>query len=116
MVILGIELIWERRAFVNPLKTERIADGIYFHSLTDKRFKTNRISINLFTPLEKQTAAQNAVLPSLLRKRSSEYPDMLTLNHKLQSLYGAYLGGDVKKSGDVQILTFTVSCLSPLLM
>lgn len=111
MVILGIELIRERRAFVNPLKTERIADGIYFHLLTDKRFKTNRISINLFTPLEKQTAAQNAVLPSLLRKRSSEYPDMLTLNHKLQSLYGAYLGADVKKSGDFQILTLTISCL-----
>lgn len=95
---------------MNPLMTEQLADGIYFHSLTDQRFKTNRISIHLFVPLTTQTASEYAVLPALLRKRTRKYPDMLALNHKLQSLYGAYLGGDVRKIGDNQVLTLAVSC------
>ena len=96
---------------MNPLKTEQLADGIYFHFLTDQRFKTNRISIHLFTPLQVQTAAQNAVIPALLRKRTQDYPDMIALNRKLQSLYGAYLGGDVRKAGDAQVITLAVSWL-----
>ncbi|MDY3988225.1 MAG: insulinase family protein [Massilioclostridium sp.] len=94
-----------------PLKREKIAEGVYFNSIIDKRFKTNRISVNLFLKLDKETATAYAVLPFLLRKGCATCPDFTELNKKLMGLYGAFLGADVRKIGDSQVLNLSISCL-----
>ncbi|WP_270739638.1 EF-P 5-aminopentanol modification-associated protein YfmF [Massilioclostridium coli] len=94
-----------------PLKREQIANGVYFNSILDKRFKTNRISVNLFLPLDSTTATERAIIPFLLRKGNQSCPDMTQLNRKLMSLYGAYLEADVRKIGDNQVLNLSISCL-----
>ena len=51
---------------------EQIAPGVWFTSITDPKFKLNRISVNLAVPLEHETAAENAIVPYLLRKGCRE--------------------------------------------
>ena len=95
-------------------KVERIAltsgeNSIYFTKITDKRFKVNRISINLSVKLDKNTVTEYAVLSALLPKSNSDFPEYKDLSIKLAELYGASLFGDIRKVGDTQIVNLSVS-------
>lgn len=89
-----------------------LSDGINFTSITDTRFKTNFISINLITDLNKSTAALNAVIPAVLSKSNSKFPTITSINRKLTELYGANINGDVAKIGDSQCITLSASCIA----
>ena len=41
-----------------PLIRECIANGVYFSSITDKKFKHNRISVNLIVKLDREKAEE----------------------------------------------------------
>lgn len=96
------------------IKTEQypVAEGINFRSIRDTRFKTLRIAVNFMLPLEKDTAAANALLPFLLSRASREYPDFTRLNERLSELYGAAIHADVRKLGEVQVLSIAVAGLA----
>ena len=93
----------------NKLNIYKISDGVNFNVIKDTRFKTGRISINIYTPLNKETAAINALLPFLLTKSCRIYPDFTSLNKKLDELYGASIYADVGKLGDMQVLNMSAS-------
>lgn len=90
---------------------EKLAEGVYFNTIADDRYKTDRISVNLLLPLDSGTASENAVLPFILRKGYRECPDFTQLNRRLNELYGAYLGADVRKIGDNQVLNLSISSI-----
>ncbi|MEG2813127.1 MAG: insulinase family protein [Oscillospiraceae bacterium] len=92
-----------------PLKSVNIADGVTFNSVIDNRFKTNKISINFITELNKETVTENAILPSILKKGTKKYSDFTEFNRKLQELYGAYVSGYVQKNGDLQIISLSIT-------
>lgn len=93
----------------NPLKSIEIASGVIFNTIIDKRFKTNRISINFVTELKAETVTVNALIPQLLKKGFVGCENYTQLHQKLQELYGAYIGADVQKKGDYQILSLCVT-------
>lgn len=93
------------------LKTKEIKNGVYFHSVIDKKFKFNRTSVNFVVKMNSKEVSSNAILSFLLRKRCRQYPNMLDLGKKLQQLYGANLFSGCKKIGDNQIITFGISAL-----
>lgn len=93
------------------LQRRQIADQIFFNVVSDQRFKSNRISVNLVLPLERDRVTVNALVPFLLRKGCRECPDFTKLNQKLCLLYGASLDGDVSKYGGVQILNLSIQSL-----
>lgn len=93
------------------LNTKKIKDGVYFHSIVDKKFKFNRTSVNFVVKMNSKEVSSNAILSFLLRKRCKQYPNMLDLGKKLQQLYGANLFSGCKKIGDNQIITFGISSL-----
>lgn len=95
----------------NQLKTYKISDGINFNVIKDDRFKTGRISINMYVPLDRKTAAVNAILPFMLTKSCRKYPDFTSLNKKLNRLYGASISADVGKMGDMQALSMSAAFL-----
>ncbi|MFR4144626.1 MAG: hypothetical protein ACLT1K_11940 [[Clostridium] leptum] len=76
-----------------------ICDGVTFHSIGEKRFKTGRLTAAMLLPLSAETASANAVLPYLLRRSCRRYPTFRALNEKLSSLYGASLQAQVYKLG-----------------
>ena len=88
-----------------------ISTGVNFNAIKDERFKTGRISVNMFLPLDEKTASVYALLPFVLTNSCRKYPDFTSLNQKLADLYGASLFSDVNKIGDMQTLTVSVSFL-----
>lgn len=87
---------------------EQIGKGVWFTSIIDPKFKSNRISLNLSAPLKEETAADMAALSLLLRKSCRAYPNMTLLGSRLAELYGAYLDGEVRKHGSKEILNLTI--------
>ncbi len=86
----------------------QLCDGVHFSSVTDSKFKHNRITANWVMPLDSQTVTNNAVVPFLLRKGSRECPDFTKLNQRLCELYGASLSCDVSKFGGYQVLELSI--------
>lgn len=88
-----------------------ISSGVNFNVIKDERFKTGRISVNMFLPLDEKTASKYALLPFVLTNSCRKHPDFTSLNQKLADLYGASLFSDINKIGDMQVLTVAVSFL-----
>lgn len=86
------------------MTTERIklAPDIHLNLVQTDRFKTGCFSFNLLRPLEAESAAANALLPSVLLRGCEPYPDMQKISHRLDYLYGASVGSLVRKKGEVQ--------------
>ena len=81
--------------------------GVFLTCLQTEKFKTGLLSLHLLTPLDRETAAQNALIPSVLRRGTVRYPDMTALGARLDELYGARLEPSVRKLGEIQAVGFT---------
>ena len=93
------------------MTSDTIAGGIRFSRVSDEKFKSSRISLNLIVPLESETASVNAIQPLLWQKGCLSCPDFTLLNRRLDGMYGAALYGDVLKFGGYQILSLSISGL-----
>lgn len=80
--------------------------GVWLTAVKNEKFKTGCMSINLLTQLERDTAAQNAVIPFVLRRGTRNYPDMRTLADAQDELFGASVEPIVRKIGEIQCLGF----------
>lgn len=76
--------------------------GVCLNMVQTERFKTGCFSFNLLCPLQEETASLNALIPSVLLRGCVEYPDMQSVSHRLDELYGATIGTLVRKKGEVQ--------------
>lgn len=88
-----------------------LCSGAELLYLPDLRYKTARITVSFFTPLREETASANAMLPGLLTRACADCPDFTSLNRRLAMLYGAWIGGRVRKIGEAQALTVTLALL-----
>ncbi len=93
------------------LKREQIGNNVFFNTVKDNRFKTMKMSVSAYLPLKKETASQNALLCDILTRSCKEYNTLAILEKKLLSLYGASLSSHIKKEGDLQVLTISISGL-----
>ena len=71
------------------------------------RFKTSVVSVNLICPLDDKSS-ERALLCYLLARTNRSYPDMISMNRKLASLYGAVISPKVQKIGESQVLTLSL--------
>lgn len=95
----------------NQIKTVTLGDGIRFSSVRDQRFKSNRISINFFNPLDSETVTVNALIPQLLKKGFAGCDNFTAFNQQLEELYGACVEADIHKKGDMQVTTVAITVL-----
>lgn len=79
-----------------------ILPGVWLNLVQTDRFKTGCFSINLLRPLARDTAAPNALIPSVLLRGCVPYPDMQEISQRLDTLYGASVGTLIRKKGEVQ--------------
>ena len=61
------------------LSREPVGQGVFFSSVSDPKFKHNRISVRWIMPLEEESASANALVPFLLRKGCRSCPDFSQL-------------------------------------
>lgn len=94
---------------MSSIVRKSIANGVSFNSVNEERFKTAKISVTVFVPLEKSTAAGYALLPSLLAYSCKKYPDAISLNRVLSNCYGAGIGAYCRKMGECLAMTLTIS-------
>lgn len=85
-----------------------LSDAVMLRCFTDDHFKTMRISVNMMVPIDKIHAAKYGMLPSLVSRACTSFPDYTLLGQKLASLYGAYLDSSVNKIGRYQVLTISI--------
>lgn len=83
-----------------------IMQDVFLTYLPAQRFKTSRITVQLIAPLQRETAAANALLPAVLRRGTVRCPDMESLSAALDTLYGANIDYTVRKKGERQCVGF----------
>ena len=84
-----------------------ISEGVNLAFHGTERFKTSVVSVNLICPLDEKSS-ERALLCYLLARTNRSYPDMITMNRKLASLYGAVISPKVQKIGESQVLTLSL--------
>ena len=84
-----------------------IGDGVALNIIPTDKFKTNCISVRFLCPMAEETAALNALLPSVLKRGCERLPTMADIVRELQMLYGSELQSGVGRFGDMQYLSFT---------
>ena len=90
----------------NIINRRKIADGVYFSSITDKRYKKNLISVAFSTQLNEDTATENVIVPALLTKSNSKLPSYKAFNNKMSRLYASSIGGTAGRQYDLQTISF----------
>lgn len=90
----------------NIINRRKIADGVYFSSITDKRYKKNLISVAFSTQFSEDTATENVIVPVLLTKCNSKLPTYKAFNNKMSRLYASGIGGTAGRQYDLQTISF----------
>ena len=83
-----------------------IMQDVFLTYLPAQRFKTSRMTVQLIAPLQRETAAANALLPAVLRRGTMRCPDMESLSAALDTLYGANIDYTIRKKGERQCVGF----------
>ena len=94
-------------------QTERreLFPGVWLRTVHTNKFKSAYLSITLMAPLAPETAAANALVPSVLRRGTGIHPDMESLSAALDQLYGGAIEPAVRKKGETQCVGFVASFL-----
>ncbi|MDP4109439.1 MAG: pitrilysin family protein, partial [Bacillota bacterium] len=86
--------------------------GVWLRVISTNKFIAPCFSIQFLTTLQKEKAAANALLPSLLRRGCRKYPDMEKIAMQLNALYGSRIEPYVRKKGAVQSVGFVCDMVS----
>lgn len=86
--------------------------GITLRCFPDTRFKQGSMTIQLVSPIQKDTVALNALLPAVLLRGSVSTPDLRAITCKLDNLYGAGVGSIVRRVGDYHCVGLSCNFIS----
>ena len=74
------------------LDRQQIAEGVFFSAITDKRYKTNRITVNFYTDIDdSESRSDYAAAAYILTESCKKYPTHKALSEVLLDLYDAGL-------------------------
>ena len=76
--------------------------GITLRCFPDRRFKQGCLSLAMIRPMCQEEAAINALIPAVLLRGTEKCPDLRAITLRLDDLYGATLGTQVRRVGDYQ--------------
>lgn len=86
-----------------------IAPGVVLRCCPQTKFKQGCLSLSLIRPTDAREAAMNALLPAVLLRGTRDYPDLQAITRRLDTLYGASAGSQVRRIGDYQTVGFYCS-------
>ncbi len=91
------------------ISRKEIMPGVALNYLHSRKFKTACMSLSLLTQLERENASMNALIPYVLRRGTTAYPDMQAISARLEELYGAAVEPVVRRVGEIQCVGFYAS-------
>ncbi len=84
------------------IETISLRPGITLRCCRDGRFKQGCLTVQFLRPMGREEAALNALLPAVLLRGSRKHPDLRSITHALDDLYGASVSTMVRRIGDIQ--------------
>lgn len=90
------------------IQTLQLLPGVWLRCFPDNRFKQEGLSLQFVRPMRKEEAALNSLLPAVLLRGCETAPDLRAITLRLDDLYGASLGSQLRRVGDYQ--TTGLSC------
>ena len=90
------------------IQTLELLPAVTLRCFQDTRFKQEGLSLQFVRPMCKEEAALNALLPAVLLRGCETSPDLRAITQRLDDLYGAALGSQLRRVGDYQ--TTGLSC------
>lgn len=97
-----------------PVRTE-LMPGVWLTAIQTRKFKSSFWSVQLLTPLRRETAALTALLPRVLARGTAHCPDQEQLGAALDQLYGGVIEPYVFKRGEIQSAGFLATFLDDAL-
>lgn len=85
--------------------------GVWLRAIHTDKFKSSYLGLTMLTPLERETAAANALIPAVLRRGTAAHPDLEALSAALDELYGGAIEPVVRRKGETQCVGFVASFL-----
>lgn len=89
-----------------------IKEKVTLNVIKTDKFKTNYLSFNFISPLEREKASYNALIPQVLIRGTAKHPDLASIKNRLDDLYAASVDGRVYRRGEYQICGMTASWLA----
>ena len=86
-----------------------IRPGVWLTHLREDKFKTACFSVSLLSQLNRETASMNALIPFVLRRGTSSFPDMEALSARMEELYGTVVEPIIRRIGEIQCSGFYAS-------
>ena len=86
------------------MTTTELLPGVTLRCHPADRFKQGCLSFSLIRPMCAEEAALNALIPAVLLRGTVQHPDLRSITLKLDDLYGASIGTQVRRVGDYQTL------------
>ena len=93
------------------LTRSELFPGAHLTAVHTEKFKSCVLGASFLAPLDRTTAACNALVPSVLRRGTQEHPDMESLSAALDELYGGSIEPVVRTRGETQCVGFLGSFL-----
>lgn len=94
------------------LQIREINENITLTYIPMSKLKTTTVGFYIHRPLSLEEASKNALLASIMKQGSMEYPSMESISKKLDSMYGSRFSASVSKKGEDQIIGFEAECIS----
>lgn len=93
------------------LTRSELFPGVHLTAVHTEKFKSCVLGASFLAPLDRTTAACNALVPSVLHRGTQEHPDMESLSSALDELYGGSIEPVVRTRGETQCVGFLGSFL-----
>lgn len=91
---------------------KKLMPGAWLTVIETERFKTEYLALNFYLPLERQSAAETALLSRVLSRGTALHPDIRSLGRYTDMLYDLSCGISTSAIGDHQMLTVRMDMLS----
>ena len=90
------------------IQTISVLPGVTLRCFPDNRFKQEGLSLQFVRPMQAREASYNALLPAVLLRGCKSAPNLRAITQRLDDLYGAAVGAQLRRIGDYQ--TTGLSC------
>ncbi len=96
---------------INKVLKRELCDGVVADFIPTPRFKTARLSVCFYVPMREDTASAYALLPFIMTGCGKDYATSRLISQRLDDLYGAALACECDKSGDMQVMRMSITCI-----
>lgn len=86
--------------------------NLTIHVLPTNRFKTYAMTLFAGTPLSEETVTSTALIPYVLRRGTSQFPETIQLREQLDIMYGAGFGFNIVKRGNTQFIQMRMDVIN----